>query len=91
MAKAMSGLGEWKPDALRVMRRILVFIDSMSPLDRRVRREAAMRSRCRAIRLATLTNGSSRHRRAHEIHPSRSSRAAASGSRKTCRSCSLSR
>ncbi len=44
MARAMRAWGEWKSKALRMMRRILVFIDSTMPLDRR-RRKRRLRLR----------------------------------------------
>ena len=34
MASAMSASAEWNPNAIRVISRILVFIDSMRPLDK---------------------------------------------------------
>ncbi|GAA3267185.1 hypothetical protein GCM10020218_005000 [Dactylosporangium vinaceum] len=36
MAKEMSAPAEWNPNAIRVISRILVFVDSIRPLDRPV-------------------------------------------------------
>ena len=46
MAMAMRGWAVWKPNATRVMRRILVLVDSMSPLERLCLIAARIRSRC---------------------------------------------
>ena len=42
MARAMRGWGPWKPNAIRVMRRILVLVDSIRALDSPVSLEASM-------------------------------------------------
>ena len=42
MARAIRGSGPWKPKAMRVMRRILVFVDSMRALDRPLSRAASI-------------------------------------------------
>ena len=71
MASAMSASGERNPNAIRVSRRILVLVDSISPWDRPWSRAASMAWRCRTMRPANSTNTGMRQRRAQEIHRSR--------------------
>ena len=68
MARAMSASGDANPKAMRVMSRILVFMDSMRPLDRPCSMEARIASRCFTMDRWSLTKASMRLRRAQEIY-----------------------
>ncbi len=62
-ARAMRGWGPWNPKAIRVSRRILVLVDSISPWERPCSRWASMAARCLAILLARWTKAGSCDRR----------------------------
>ena len=55
MARAMRASGERKPNAIRVMRRILVLTDSMRPFDRPCSTAARIEARCLTIRHCSST------------------------------------
>ena len=64
-----------KPNAMRVISRILVFTDSMRPLDRPCSMAAKIEGRYLVMVRASLTNGSMRQRLAHASHRPRASTA----------------
>ena len=80
MATAMSASGDANPKAMRVMSRILVFMDSMRPLDSPCSMEARMASRWFTMDRWSLTKASMRLRLAQEIHLSKASVASSRGS-----------
>jgi len=55
MARAIMVSGDLKPKAIRVRSRILVFVLSTSPLDRRWSRAASIASRCLLMRRPSST------------------------------------
>ena len=69
------GQGWTKPKAMRVMSRILVLTDSMSPLDRPWAMEARICARWLTMRRWSLTNDSMRQRRAQATQLSSASAA----------------
>ncbi len=91
MSRAMRAGMDRNPNAMRVMSRILVFTDSMRPLDRPFSMAARIDARCLVMLRASLTNGSMRQRRAHASHRSRASMAWSWGIWNTTRRPSLSR
>ena len=64
MARAMRGSAPWKPKATRVMRRILVLVDSISALDSPESRVASIAARCLTMRRCSSTKAGMRQRRA---------------------------
>src|SRR5215216_4678982 len=91
IASAISALGERNPNATRVSSRILVLVDSTSPLDSPSVSAAWMLDRWAVIVLASFTNAGMRQRLAHPSHASSSTVARTPLSLNTNRSCSLSR
>ena len=64
MARAMSASGDLKPNAMRVMSLILVFIDSTRPLERPCSIQARIAARWLTIVFCSFTNAAIRQRRA---------------------------
>src|SRR5829696_8366189 len=91
ITSAISALGERNPNATRVSSRILVLVDSTSPLDSPSVSAAWMLDRWAVIVLASFTNAGMRQRLAHPSHASSSTVARTPLSLNTNRSCSLSR
>ena len=73
MARAIRASGDVKPKAMRVMSRILVFIDSTRSLERPCSIEAKIAVRCLMMLLCNFTNAGIRHRRAQATRLSRAS------------------
>src|SRR5680860_1004264 len=90
-ARAMRASGDLNPNAILVIRRILVLVDSIRPLDRLCSIAARIRERCLTMLFCSFTNEGIRQRRAQLIHRSRASTAASWGIAKTTRRPSLSR
>ncbi len=84
-------LGDLKPNATRVSRRILVLAASTRPLDRPSVRVAWMSARCRAIALASSTKAEMRQRLAQASHASSRTVARTPLSVNTSRSSSFNR
>lgn len=87
----MRASADLKPNAILVIRRILVLIDSISPFDKLCSIAARIRALCLTMRFCGFTNAGMRHRRAQLTHLSSASTAASWGSWKTTRRPSLSR
>src|SRR6185437_9520068 len=77
MARAMMAWAAWKPNARRMMSRIVVLVDSIRALDSVLMMAAMMASRSRVMLRASLTNWGSRPRQAQLIQRSRASIASA--------------
>ena len=75
IARAMRAWAEWNPKAMRVIRRVLVLVDSTSPFDRSCSIAARIRARCLTMLFCSYTKAGIRHRRAQLIHRSRASTA----------------
>lgn len=73
MTKAMSGLGPWKPNAMRVRRRILALVDSINPLDSPESIMASMAARWSTTLRDSSTKAGIRQRRAQDSHRLRAS------------------
>src|SRR6266536_3584798 len=71
MARPMRACGSWNPNAMRVIRRSLVFTDSTSALDSRCSTPTSMACRCVVTRAARSTKAGMRQRRAQHSHRSR--------------------
>lgn len=91
MARAIRASGERKPNAMRVISRILVLTDSIRALDRPWSRVASMRARTAVMRRARLTKAGIRQRRAQDSHRSSACLPASPLTWKTNRRSSLSR
>ncbi len=76
MARAMRAAGEWNPNAILVMTRILVLTDSIRPLLSWCSIAASIPERCLLIFLPSLTNWGMRHLAAQASHLSSACRAA---------------
>lgn len=66
----MSASGDLKPYAMRVISRILVFVDSMRPLDRPCSIAARIRALCFTMLFWSFTKDGIRQRRAQLIQRS---------------------
>ncbi len=75
MARAISALALWKPNARRVISRSWVLTCSVRALLRPCWIAASIPGRCWVIVLASLTNGARRHRLAQASHASSNSMA----------------
>ena len=73
MARAMRASGERNPKAMRVRSRILVLVDSISPLDRPWSKVASMAARCLTILRCSSTKAGMRQRRAQLVQASSAS------------------
>lgn len=91
MAMAVRASADLKPNAILVISRILVLVDSINALDRLCSIAARIRARCLTMLLCSFTNAGMRQRRAQLIQRSRVSAASSWGSWKTTRRPSLSR
>ena len=75
MARAMRASGDLNPKAMRVMSRILVFMDSMRPLESPCSMDARIAARCFTMLRCSFTNAGIRQRRAQLTHLSSASQA----------------
>jgi len=64
----MRAWGDLNPNAIRVIRRILVLVDSIRPLDRLCSIAAKILAWCFTMLLCSFTNAGIRHRRAQPIY-----------------------
>src|SRR5664279_288539 len=90
-ARAMRASGDLKPNAILVIRRTFVLVDSIRPFDKLCSIAARILALCLTMLLDSFTNEGIRQRRAQLIHRSRASTAASWGIVKTTRRPSLSR
>ena len=75
----MRASGDLDPNAILVISRILVLVDSIRPLDRLCSIAARILARCLTMLFCSFTNDGIRQRRAQLIHRWRASAAAAWG------------
>lgn len=75
-ARAMRASGDLKPNAILVISRIFVLVDSIRPLDRLCSMAARILVLCLMMLFCSFTNDGIRQRRAQLIHRSRASTAA---------------
>ena len=75
----MRASGDLNPNAILVISRILVLVDSIRPLDRLCSIAARILARCLTMLFCSLTNDGIRRRRAQRIHRARASAATPKG------------
>ena len=73
MAIEINACGSRNPNAVRVINRLLVFIDSILPLVSPCLIEARIRSLCFRMRCWSFTNAGIRHRLAQDTHRAKAS------------------